>query len=211
MSNVLYFLEERIPNPLRQLVLSYLDSKKFNHRLCFYSQSTDSIVENLEWAEVILFAPGRYLDDELMSKASHIKLMQLWSSGYDKFNLAGAKKYNILVSNNGGANAISVAEHTLLLMLATARKLPESHLRATKGLWAGNAHGMDMVMLYKKTLSIIGMGNIGKQVAQRAKAFGMSVLYYDIKRLDTAIERDLGVGYCNMDELLERADFLSLH
>src|SRR5688572_2046886 len=99
----------------------------------------------------------------------------------------------------------------MLLLLAAARRLPESHLRATKGFWAGNAHGMDMVMLYRKTLSVIGLGNIGKQVAKRANGFGMRVLYYDTKRLSPSEERELGVTFCEMDQLLEQADFLTLH
>jgi phosphoglycerate dehydrogenase-like enzyme len=211
MSKVLYFLEDRIPQPLRELVIHYLTARKYEYRLCFYSQPAEAIAESLQWSEAVLFAPGRFLSDELLAKGSRNKLMQLWSSGYDKFNLAGARKNQIPVANNGGANAISVAEHTMLLLLAAARRLPESHVRATKGFWAGNSHGMDMVMLYRKTLSVIGMGNIGKQVAKRANGFGMRVLYFDTKRLSPQDERELGVTFCDMNELLEEADFLTLH
>lgn len=146
-----------------------------------------------------------------MACAAHVRLMQLWSSGYDKFNVAGARKYGIPVANNGGANAISVAEHTMLLLLAVARRLPEAHARATTGRWAGNSHGMDMVMLHGKTLSIIGMGNIGRQVARRAQAFGMKVTYYDVARLDPAEEAAFGATYRPVDDLLREADFLTLH
>lgn len=209
--NLLYFLEDRIPEPLRQLVRSYLDRGGFEYRQCFYSESQDAIAEHLRWANAVLFAPGRYLSDELMESAAHVRLMQLWSSGYDKFNVVGAHKYRIPVANNGGANAVSVAEHTMLLLLAVARRLPEAHARATTGRWVGNSHGMDMVMLYGKTLSIIGMGNIGRQVARRARAFDVTVLYYDVKRLDTAEETALGVTFCEVDDLLRQADFLTLH
>jgi phosphoglycerate dehydrogenase-like enzyme len=210
MSKVLYFLEDRIPQPLRQLVVGYLDGR-YEYRQCFYSQSQQEIADALQWAQAVLFAPGRYLSAELMTKASHIKLMQLWSSGYDKFNLVDARRHGIPVANNGGANAISVAEHAILLLLATARRLPEAHMRAVQGKWAGNSHGMDMVMLYNKTLSVIGMGNIGKQVAKRARAFGMRVLYFDLKRLSAAEESELGVVYSELDALLRQADFLTLH
>jgi phosphoglycerate dehydrogenase-like enzyme len=211
LNNVLYFLEERIPAPLRELVIDFLERARFDYRTCFYSQAHDDIAEALAWSNAVLFAPGRYLADEILSSASHVKLMQLWSSGYDKFNTAGARKYGIPVANNGGANAISVAEHALLLMLAAARRLPESHTRATTGRWAGNSHGMDMVMLYGKTLGIIGMGNIGREVARRAHGFGMRVVYHDVRRLDPAEESRFGATYAELDELLGEADFLTLH
>ena len=209
--NLLYFLEERIPESLRQLVRGYLDRSRFPYRECFYSEPQSAIMGHLRWADAVLFAPGRYLSDEVMESAAHLRLMQLWSSGYDKFNVAGARKYRIPVANNGGANAISVAEHTMLLLLAVARRIPEAHARATTGRWAGNSHGMDMVMLFDKTLSIIGMGNIGRQVARRARAFGMTVLYYDVRRLDQADEASLGATFCELDDLLRKADFLTLH
>ena len=209
--HLLYFLEERIPESLRRLVRDYLDRGGFAYRECFYSEPQSAISAHLQWANAVLFAPGRYLPDELMASAAHVRLMQLWSSGYDKFNVAGARKYGIPVANNGGANAISVAEHTMLLLLAVARRLPEAHARATTGRWAGNSHGMDMVMLFGKHLSIIGMGNIGRQVARRAQAFGMKVLYYDVRRLDPAEEAVLGATYRPLDDLLREADFLTLH
>jgi phosphoglycerate dehydrogenase-like enzyme len=211
MRRILYFLEDRIPQPLRQLVTSYLELAGYNFEQCFYSESPEIIRKRLKWCEAVLFAPGRYLSMEMMEDAAHVCLMQLWSSGYDKFNLVGARTVGIPVANNGGANAISVAEHTILLMLAAARRLPECHIRATRGMWAGNSHGMDMVMLYGKTLSIIGLGNIGKEVARRARAFGMRVLYNDIKRMNATDEFELGVEFGTLDELLMQSDFLTLH
>src|SRR3989344_1657309 len=98
----------------------------------------------LSWAEGVMFAPGRHLPEEILEAAKNVKLMQLWSSGYDKFNVAGAKKFGIPVANNGGANAGSVAEHAVLLMLAVAKWLPDPHMRTTTGTWAGNKHGLDM-------------------------------------------------------------------
>jgi phosphoglycerate dehydrogenase-like enzyme len=211
MNKVLYFLEDRIPQSLRELVQSYLDAKRYDYQLCFYSEPSAAIADRLRWANAVLFAPGRHLSSALMAEAKQVKLMQLWSSGYDKFNLADARKYGIPVANNGGANAISVAEHTMLLLLAAARRLPEAHRRATAGRWAGNSHGMDMFMLHNKTLGVIGMGNIGKQVAKRAAAFGMRVLYYDVKRLANGDEEALGIVFCEREGLLKQSDFLTLH
>ena len=211
MEKLLYFLEERVPQNLRKLVIKYIEAEKLEYRICFYSEPSEDIAAKLRWCDAVLFAPGRYLSTNLMENAKHVRLMQLWSSGYDKFNLDDARRLSIPVANNGGANAISVAEHTIMLMLAAARRLPEGHVRTTRGIWAGNSHGMDMVMLYGKKLGLIGMGNIGQQVARRAAAFGMEILYNDPRRLNPDIERELNSTYCSMENLLPNADFLSLH
>ena len=114
---MLYVYEERIPELLKKLVLDYFPESEFVIERMTYVLSDEEKIEKLKWAEGVLFAPGRHLSESVLEKASHIKLMQLWSSGYDKFNTKDTKKFGIPVSNNGGANAISVAEHTLLLML----------------------------------------------------------------------------------------------
>ena len=208
---LLYVYEERIPTSLRQLVLNSIPADMFVVDSMVYIISDAEKCKKMRWADVVLFAPGRYLPDVVFRSATHIKLMQLWSSGYDKFNIKDARKYSIPVANNGGANAISVAEHTLLLMLAIYKSLPDSHRRTVEGRWEGNSHGMDMFLLYKKTLGIVGLGNIGREVARRASAFGMTVLYYDPVRAAPEIEYTLGVEYCDFDTLLSIADIVSLH
>ena len=208
---LLYVYEERIPENLRQLVLSLIPKDEFEVDTMTYKLSDEEKINKLKWAEAVLFAPGRFLSDEVLSNAGHIKLMQLWSSGYDKFNTAGAKKYGIPVANNGGANACSVAEHVVLLMLAVYKWLPDSHRRTVTGSWAGNSHGMDMFLLHGKTLGIIGFGNIGRQVARKVSGFEMNVLYYDINRPGEEIEKEYNVTFCPFDELLQRSDIITLH
>jgi D-3-phosphoglycerate dehydrogenase len=147
----------------------------------------------------------------LFDAARHVKLMQLWSSGYDKFNAAAAAARNIPVANNGGANAVSVAEHTILLMLAVAKVLPDSHRRTVTGQWAGNSHGLDMFLLHGKTLGVIGFGNIGRRVASRAAGFGMNILYADPVKAPAAVEAETGATHTPLDQVLARADVLTLH
>lgn len=206
---VLYVYADRHPEDLRNLVRSKLGA--FEVREMSYSTPSSEQVSLMSWAEAILFAPARFLPDEVMESAVSSKLMQIWSSGYDKFNLASARMLGVPVANNGGANRVAVAEQTLLLMLAVLKKLPESHNRVVNGTWSGNRHGMDMFTLDGKTLGIIGMGAIGQAVAKRAQAFGMTVLFNDIKKVgfdewgsDIPVETRL-------EELLERSDLISLH
>jgi phosphoglycerate dehydrogenase-like enzyme len=208
---LLYVYEKRIPKNLQQLVLESIPANEFMVDTMTYAISDEEKCEKMRWADVVLFAPGRYLPEIVFRNATHIKLMQLWSSGYDKFNTIDAWKYGIPVANNGGANAVSVAEHSILLMLAVYKWLPDSHRRTVEGKWAGNSHGMDMFLLHKKTLGIVGFGNIGREVARRASAFGMKVLYYDPVRATSDIEQTLGAEYCDFTTLLSAADIVSLH
>ena len=208
---LLYVYEEIIPQDLRELVYSKLAENRFEYIEMLYSEPENIIIEKLKECDLVLFAPGRYLNDEILSHCSHIKLMQLWSSGYDKFNIAGSRKYDIPVANNGGSNAISVAEHTMLLIMSVSKMLPSSHVRTVTGNWAGNSHGMDMRLLYKKTLGLIGLGNIGKEVAMRAKSFGMNIIYSEIKGPQQDFDKKIGSKHVTFDEVIESSDFLSLH
>lgn len=208
---LLYVYEKRIPQNLRELVLSFLPKDEFEIDKMTYDLSDEEKIKKLKRAEIVLFAPGRFLSENVLKEASHIKLMQLWSSGYDKFNTNGAAKYGIPVANNGGANAESVAEHAIMLMLAFAKRLPDSHLRTTTGNWQGNSHGMDMFMLKNKTLGIVGFGNIGKAVAKKLSGFEMRILYYDIKKQSLEIEKEHGANFSDLNNLLSQSDIITLH
>ena len=74
MANLLYFLADRIPQGLREIVIEYINNENLNYQKCFYSEKKSAIIEKIKWADVILFAPGRYLESEIMQEAKHIKL-----------------------------------------------------------------------------------------------------------------------------------------
>src|SRR5436190_3341603 len=110
-----------------------------------------------------------------------------------------------------GANAISVAEHAIMLMLTVARKVVWQHANVSGGRWRGNGPAPRMYELFDKTLGIVGLGSIGKKVARLAKAFGMRVQYYDILRLSEDAEDALGVRFRLLRELLRTSDVVSLN
>lgn len=207
---LLYVYADRHPEDLRELVRSKLP-ESYEIREMSYSTNHAEQARNMSWADSVLFAPARFLPDEIMRAGRQVKLMQLWSSGYDKFNIVAARQMGIPVANNGGANRIAVAEQAFLLMLAVLKKLPDSHRRVVNGSWSGNRHGMDMFTLNGKTLGIIGMGAIGREVAHRAQAFGMSVVYHDVREVDTAEWGSVQPVAVSLHELLERSDLISLH
>lgn len=209
MTTVLYLYAERHPLELRSFIKEEISKRFRSFSDVSYESPSLEIRNKLSQAEFVLMAPGRYLPDEVHKSAKNVKLYQLWSSGYDKINQEVIRTLGQLVCTNGGANRFSVAEHTLLLMLSAARRLPEMHERVTKGLWEGNGHGMNLHTLKDKTVGIIGLGAIGSEVARLCLAFGMKVIYYDTNKDNLHVEGFLRVN--SIDELLKNSDFVTLH
>ena len=152
------------------------------------------------------------MDDTFYRAASNLKLLQLVSAGYDRCDIEAARRAGVPICNNGGANSVAVAEHTLLLMLAVSRRLVWQHTMTASGRWRGN--NIADVKLYElrgRTLGIIGLGSIGKKVARLGHAFGMSVIYYDIARLTEDQADALGVRFRLIQEVLREADIVTLH
>ena len=155
---------------------------------------------------------ARNMGGEFFRSAPKLKLVQLLSAGYDRVDVEAARKAKVPVANNGGANAIAVAEHTILLMLAVIKQLVRFHLDVVAGRWRPPASSESPVYeLSGRTVGIIGLGNIGKKVARRARGFDARVQYHDIARLTEADEDALGVRFVLLNELLRTSDIVSLH
>ena len=155
---------------------------------------------------------ARQMGGEFFRSAPKLRLVQLLSAGYDRVDVEAARKAGVPVANNGGANAIAVAEHTLMLMLAVLKRLVRFHNDVVAGKWrVGDFAEARVYELAGKTLGIVGLGNIGKKVARRAAAFDMAVQYYDIVRLTEDQEDALGVRFVLLAELLRTSDVVSLH
>jgi len=155
---------------------------------------------------------ARHMGGEFFRSAPRLKLVQLTSAGYDRVDLEAARKARVPVANNGGANAIAVAEHTIMLMLAVLKRLVWHHNNIVAGKWrVGDAEKTPSYELCGRTLGIIGLGNIGKKVARRAAAFDMRLQYYDVARLTEDQEDALGVRFVLLGELLRTSDVVTLH
>jgi len=155
---------------------------------------------------------ARQMGGEFFRAAPKLKLVQLLSAGYDRVDVEAARKAKVPVSNNGGANAVAVAEHTFALMLAVLKRIVRFHNEVVAGQWhVGATPDTRVVELAGRTLGVVGLGNIGKKVVRRAAAFDMRVRYYDILRLREHEEDALGVQYVLFDELLKTSDVVSLH
>jgi phosphoglycerate dehydrogenase-like enzyme len=165
----------------------------------------------VETASYFVCYPSVKLDPAFHANAQKLKFLQLLSAGYDAVDLDAARVAGRPVCNNGGANAISVSEHAIMLMLAVSRRVIWQHNNVAGGRWRGNGPAPKMYELANKTLGVIGLGTIGKKVAQLARAFGMRVIYYDIARLTEDQEDHFGVKFRLLRELLREADVVSLN
>jgi phosphoglycerate dehydrogenase-like enzyme len=163
-------------------------------------------------AEFLLGFGDSSMNDAFYKSAPRLKLVQLLSAGYDRCDIEAARRAGVPICNNGGANAVAVAEHALLLMLAVSRRVVWQHENVAAGRWRGNNWAeVKLYELHGRTLGIVGLGTIGKKVARLAQAFGMAVQYYDIVRLTEDQADALGVRFRLLDELLRTSDIVSLH
>jgi phosphoglycerate dehydrogenase-like enzyme len=161
-------------------------------------------------AEYLVGFVDMLVKDELYRSAPKLKLVQCLSAGYDRADIAAARRAQVPLCNNGGANAVAVSEHAILLMLAVSRQLIRQHANVVAGRWRGNATPR-LHELRGRTLGIVGLGTIGKKTARLAQAFGMTVHYYDIARLPEDAEDALNVRFRLYRELLRTSDIVSLH
>ena len=129
-------------------------------------------------------------------------------TGVDNVDLEAATQKGVVVMNTPGGNARSVAEHTMALMLALARRIPQADASMKQGRWEKKKlEGME---LRGKTLGLIGLGQIGASVANLAKAFEMQIIAYD-PYVSSSLAADQAVKLASLEEVLKSADFISLH
>ncbi len=153
-----------------------------------------------------------HLDSGVLTSAARLRLVQLMSVGYDTFNLSAARAAGIPVAVNGGANAIAVAEHAIMMMLATLKRVHELDAAVRTGGWrSGRGGELRLYELWHSTIGVIGMGRIGQEVARRLQNWDAKIVYYDPYRLPPERERELNVRYVELDELLKAADVITIH
>jgi len=145
---------------------------------------------------------------EIIEAAASLKVIGRAGSGLDNVDKEAATKRGIVVMNTPGGNTITTAEHAIALMFALARNIPQATLSMKEGKWEKKR--FMGVELFNKTLGILGLGNIGSQVARRAHAFEMNVVGYD-PFLSDEKARELGVAKVSISELFKRSDFITIH
>ena len=179
--------------------------------LTFLDDAGDDAARNamLRQTDFLLGFPRDF--GEELAVMPRLKLVQLLSAGYDDFNVEAATRRGVPVANNGGANKVAVAEHTLLLILALYKRLWQHHSTLQQGRWLRETeHPLHLFELAGKTVGLIGFGNIGQALAQRLQAFEATICYFDVLRYPAA-ETTLNAEYVSLEELLSRSDVVSIH
>lgn len=200
-----------LSGPALPLLKMAEEMKPDNYQLnvCTPETPQQELIEAATEADFIM-AFGHGVDDNILRAAKNTKLVQLCSAGYDGVDLAMAGEMGIPVANNGGANAIPVAEFALTLIFACHRHLPIAHNDTRDGTWMRpEVDGYNSRELFGKTVGIVGAGRIGSTFAGMIKGFNTTTLYTDPVQSEKA--EAFGATRVELDELLSESDIVSLH
>src|SRR5215207_2997585 len=173
----------------------------------------DELLDAVRGVSGVLSTATENMDGEIMDAAGEgLRVIANMAVGYDNVDVEAAGERGVIVSNTPGVLDETTADVAFMLLLVAARRLGEGErlLRAGRGgEWWGpkQLRGRDV---WGKRLGIVGFGRIGQAVARRARGFGMEVIYHNRSRKEEA-ERELGASYINLDDLLQSADFVSIH
>ena len=175
-------------------------------------QDPDEIITKCSGAEVLITVNIDPVN-AIASKLPALKLLQTFSAGTDRLDKAGLLRRGTKVANNGGANSVAVAEHTIMLILTINHKFGEQIESVKKGNWARGISGplSDATSLVGKQVGIIGLGRIGSRVAKRLAAWECTVVYFDTENFDRAYEESAGARRLSLEELVSTSDYISLH
>ncbi len=148
----------------------------------------------------------------LLKQCPNLKLIQTFAAGYERLNLEAIGEMGIPVANNGGANAIAVAEHTIGLMISVGRRLMlHWHTAVNRREWRTGLQGLELFEVTDKTVGIIGLGHTGKQVAKRLTGFDTRTIYYTRSEVSPDVQKDLKAEPVPLEELLRESDIVTLH
>lgn len=145
---------------------------------------------------------------DVIAVANNLKVVGRAGTGLDNVDIAAATERGIVVMNTPGGNSITTAEHTLTMMMSLARNVPQAHASMKAGKWEKKKFGGTEV--YNKTLGVVGLGQIGSIVADRAAGLGMNVIGYD-PLLSEERAAEMGVRLVPLEELFKESDFITLH
>src|SRR6266851_2346489 len=158
--------------------------------------------------DAIVIRSASKLTADLIAKGTNLKVIGRAGVGVDNVDVEAATRQGIVVANAPESNVVSAAEHTVGLIVALARNIPQAHAALVDGRWERSKWGG--VELAEKTLGILGFGRIGQQVARRGVGLQMKVVAYD-PFVAAERFRELGVESATFDEVLARSEFLTLH
>lgn len=174
--------------------------------------TSEQLMKEAVDADYFLVSGRLNIDKAVLDAAPKLKMIQRTGVGTEMLDLEEISRRGIPVYVNAGVNARSVAEHTLTLILAALKRLPQINEQTHNGIWKKQQQGVSTHELYGKIVALVGMGNIGRMVATMLQAFSAKLIYTDIFRQKKEVESRLGLTYFDSFEaMLPQCDILSLH
>lgn len=172
----------------------------------------EQLVKEAADADYFLVSGRLPIDKGVLDAAKNLKMIQRTGVGTEMLDKEEIKRRGIPVYVNAGVNARSVAEHTLALILACLKRIPMIDKQIRNGIWKKQETGTSCHELYGKTVGLVGMGAIGRQVAEYLNVFGAKIVYTDIRQLSSEQELKLNATYLpTLEDMLPQVDILSLH
>ena len=171
-------------------------------------EKIDENFKHIQSTDGWIIRSGTTLDSKIINNATNLSVIGRAGVGVDNIDISAATRLGIVVMNTPDANTISAAEHTMALILALSRNVSYGHEGISKGEW--NRHKLIGSELCDKTLGIVGLGKIGREVLQRSQAFNMKILGYD-PFIPEDFFREDELQICDLDYLIENSDYITLH
>ena len=184
-----------------EIVSSEADGDAYVTKALEHAAEADLYLVGLEW-----------IGKELIEPAKKLKLIQRLGAGYDNVDLATAKACGVTVANIPGANSVAVAEHAVMVIIALLKRFTEADASMKQGEWKlTELLFKGCFELWKRTVGIVGLGRIGKALAQRLVGFDVNVIYHDILDFPAELEKELNVKKVPFEELLRESDVVTMH
>lgn len=177
------------------------------------TQPLEQQAMQLRDAAAVIVNPSAFPVD-LALKCPNLKLIQTVSAGTNMIDIAALNELGIQVANNGGGNAVAVAEHTITLMVSVYRKMHLQFQAVKDRQWAGDIRTRWLSQAYEltdKTVGIVGFGRIGQRVARRLQGWDCRLIYHDVMSYPPDLEKELHITKVGFDELLRASDIVTLH
>ena len=198
------------------MVVALFDPDRFDVVRAGKGATEDEICGLVKDAPIIMTDPFHFqpVTRRIIEAADNLKLIQCYTIGFDDVDLEAARERGIPVANAAGTLSKPIAEYTITVALYLIKSIEFAHSELNKGNWvqqqmvSGPRIPLEFGVL---TLGIIGAGGIGREVARLAKGFGTKILYHNRNRLPEEVERELGLEYSSLDDLLESSDVLSIN
>jgi phosphoglycerate dehydrogenase-like enzyme len=159
----------------------------------------------------VAFIIGTGIDRELLAAAPHLRFVQKLGAGIDKIDRVACEERRVTVARLEAGNAVPVAEHTVLMMLAALRRLTYFDRRTREGAWLKEEGRGVQRQLLGKRVGLVGFGAIGREVAKRLRGFDVEIVYYDPFPAPASVEHEFAARRLELDDLLATSDVISLH